>query len=236
MKSSFLFPAALALLASGTLALPWQKTTASQEGKPVPAAAPLMRSQVPCELTLPVTGMTAENTARVKSVLEAMKVDLYRCNECKADFAKSGECPKCKKPLTERKEVVLGTVTPDATKGLIMLRSREGMEMKLSMLEKNLEPEAVRVDVAKLELKGPMTLVIADAVTAEQALSIEKAMKEGKLFQTIEAEATPHGVLVHVTGAMAPTLGHVREVVAKVNGAFKVKDVIWNDWSPRFAG
>ena len=161
MKLSFLFAAAaLVILASGRVAQQQKDGVPKKEATPVPAAAPLAMTKVKVDLMLPVVGLTADNATKIKTALEAMKADLYRCAECKADFAKAGDCPKCKKPLTMSKETVLGMVTTDVTKGQITLQSKEGMALRLSALEHTLQAarpagvRAVRVSRSGLVSRG----------------------------------------------------------------------------------
>lgn len=235
MKPALLIPVALALL-TGTLAS--QKEAApKQEVKPVPAAAPLVMAQAKCDLTLPVVGLTADNAAKSKATLEAMQVELFACAECKAEFAKAGDCPKCKKPLTASKMAVLGMVTTDVARGLIKVQTKEGMELQLSKLERTLRADALTIDDAKLMIPGHATLLVSGATTPEQAASIQAALIDAKLFQSVQAQATPAGVRIHVSaGTTPPTLARTREVVTKVMASFKLGDVIWNDWMVPAAG
>lgn len=237
MKFNQFVPFALVLLSAGGLATAQKETPQKPEAKPIPAASPIVKSKVKSDLTLSVTGLTAENAVQVKTALEGMKGDLYACGGCKAEFAKAGDCPKCKMPLTVSKEAILGTVTTDPAKNQIVLQTKEGMELKLSALERALQADAVKIDDKKLMLPGNATLVISGATTAEQATTIQTALTEAKLFQSGHAEATPMGVRVHVVAdATAPNLARIREVVTKAGPSFKVTDVIWNDWSPAAAG
>jgi len=236
MKTPFLLATVLSVLASSGLALPQDTTPRKQQAEPIPAVMPLVRTSAQCELTLPVTGLTADNMAKVKTALEGLKAEFYRCAECKSDFAKAGECPKCKKALTESKEVVLGAITPDATKGQLTVRTKPGMELRLSALERALKAESVHVDSSKLMLPCPATLVVAGATTQEQARGVEKALDDAKLFQSAQARSGAREVRVHVTGSMAPTLGGVRAALTEANPMLQVTDVIWNDWTPTFTG
>jgi len=236
MRTPFLLATAWTVLASGALARAQDTPPRKQQAEPIHAVMPLVRTGVQCELTLPVAGLTADNVAKVKTALENLKVELYRCAGCKADFTNPGECPKCKKTLTENEEVVLGLITPDAAKEQLMIRTKPGMELRLSALERALKAESVHVDTAKLTLPCPATLVIAGANTKEHAQALETTLDDAKLFQSLETRIGTHDARVHVQGTKAPTLGRVREVLAKANAMFLITDVIWNDWSPTFSG
>jgi len=237
MKPTLWIHVALALLTAGTLTAAQKEAAPKQEVKPVPAAAPIVKPMVKRDLTLPVVGLTVENATKAKTALEGLQVELFACAECKAQFAKTGDCPKCKKPLTASKEPVLGMVTPDPAKGQVMLQTKEGMELKLSTLERALQVDAIKIDDGKLTLPGNATLLVSGATTPEQATSIQAALIESKLFQSVHAQATPLGVRIHVVAsATPPTLARTREVVTKTMASFKLTDVIWNDWTIPAAG
>lgn len=236
MKVLLLTPLALALLSAGGF-VQQKEGVPKQEPKAVPAAAALVKPATKCDLMLPVTGLTVENAAKVKTALEGLKEDLYRCADCKTDFLRAGDCPKCKKPVTATKMAVLGTITTDPTKGQIALQTKEGMMLKLSSLERVLLPEMLKIDEAKLMLAGTATLVVGGTVPADQGKALQAALNEAKLFQTAMVKTTPAGLRIHVAaGTTAPTLTRTREVVGKVDATFKITDVIWNEWTPPAAG
>jgi len=237
MKFNRFVPAVLVLLSAGALASAQKETPLKPEAKPIPAAAPIVKSKLKSDLTLTVTGLTEENAAQVKTALEGMKGDLHACSGCKAEFAKAGDCPKCKMPLTASKEAILGVVTTDVAKNQIVLQTKEGMELRLSALERALTADAIKIDDKKLMLPGSATLFVSGATTAAQATTIQTALTEAKVFQSGRAEATPMGVKVHVVAnATAPNLAQIREVVTKAGPSFKVTDVIWNEWILAAAG
>ena len=230
-------PLAFVLLASGSLAFQQKEGVPKQEAKPVAAATPLVKSKAKCDLMLPVMGLTADNATKVKTALEGLKEDLYACPECKAEFLKTGDCPKCKKPVTATKVAVLGMVATDPAKGQVSLQTKEGMMLRLSALERVLQGETLKIDEAKFMLAGQATLLVGGALTADQTKALQDALNEAKLFQTVLVKATPTGARIHVVaGTTAPTLARTREVVGKVNATFKVTDVIWSDWTPMPAG
>lgn len=232
MKRALLLPALLVVLGTGAVASAQKETAGKQEVKAVPAAAPLVRTKVKCDLMLPVVGLTQDNAMKTEKTLEGLKEDLYTCKACEVEYARAGECPSCHKPLTVMHEPVLGMVTTDAAKSQLRLQTREGMELKLSTIERALQAESIRVDTGKLMIPGHATLVVSGASTAEQATKLQKALLETKLFQSVEAEATPLAARIRViANPTAPTLETVREHVKQVAPTFQLTDVIWNDWS-----
>lgn len=236
MKFRLLVPTVLACLAGG-LAAAQEAAPAKPQEKPIPAAATIAKGKLKTDLTLIVTGLTADNAAQVKTALEGMKRDSFDCSGCKAKFAKSGDCPACKMPLAASKETVLGLVTTHPDKHQIVLQTKEGMELRLSSLERTLLASTIKIDDKKLMLPGSFTLLVSGALTADLAQKIETALADAKLLQSGHAEVTPMGVRIHaIAKATATDLAHIREVVTKAGPAFKITDVIWNDWNLPAAG
>jgi len=234
MKTSKLIPiATLSLLLAGS-ALAQERGVPSQEkAGPIPASAKIVKSAERCEVTLPVTGLTAEKEAKVKVALEGLKAEVYRCAGCQGEFRKAGKCPKCDEQLVVSNEVVLDEVSLDVAKSRVSMRTKRGMELRLSALERALRAESVSVDEPKLVVAGEATLVMGGAKTAAQAASIQKAFVDAELFETAHAAVTNGEVRVRVAANETPwSLERIRDVIGRSETAFKVVDVIWNDWTP----
>lgn len=205
-----------------------------KQAKPIPASAPLKRSKVEARLSLPVMGLTAENAEQIKSSLSALKVQVYDCDQCKAKFAKAGDCPSCKVPLTAADEVVLKSISLDPTKHEIVVTTEPGMELRLAQVEHALRSKDVKIDGSKLMLSGDATLHVSGASSAEQAQAIQAALVESKLFKGVRAMAHGNGIMIRVMAAATPpTRAQVQDVLTKANAEYKLRNVIWNDWNPR---
>jgi hypothetical protein len=205
-----------------------------QEVKPVPAAAPTAKPTAKVDLELPVTGLTQENAPKLKTALEGLQANVYMCAACKTESDKAGNCPGCKSPLVASKMPVFGRVSPAADLSKISVQTKEGMQLKLSEIERALTASSAKLDAAKMTIPGTATLIVASATTAEQATAIQKALEESKLFSRVHAkvdEATKKTTVEVVAGPTAPTRAKVDEALAKAAATNKIEDVIWNDWS-----
>jgi len=233
MKVEKLLSVTLVLVASSSLALARQ----DEKAKPVPASAPIVLSKVKLELAVPVQGLTKDNAAKVEESLEAMEVVLYECSGCQAMFPKAGSCPTCTTALQVESHPILDSVTVSPDDGKVTLHTHEGMQLRLSDIERALGAASVKIDGGKLNITGNATLVVAGVANADQAKAIQKALEDSKLFQKVSA--TPQGGvgMVEVTaGATGSTRARVEECLAKVAAAHKLQDVVWNSWSISKAG
>jgi hypothetical protein len=213
---------------------PKQGETPKQDAKPVPAAAPTAKPTVKVDLELPIQGLTQENAPKLKTALEGLQTEVYTCAGCKAEAAKAGNCPACKTPMVASKKPLFARVSPAADLSKISVQSHEGMQLKLSEIERALAASSVKLDAQKMTIPGNATLIIASATTAEQATAIQKALEESKLFQRVHAtvdESTKKTAVEVVSGPTAPTRAKVDEAIAKAGATNKIEDVIWNDWS-----
>jgi hypothetical protein len=236
MKHTRIASIALAMAAVGSLATAQSEGRYKQDVKPVPASAsamkPIQKSATSVDLVLPVQGLTEENVSEVKGSLEKLSVNLYECSGCKSEFAKPGDCPACKKELTDSKQMLFSSVTTAADNGTIALASKPGMQVKLSEIERTLATHAVRIDRDKMTIPGKATLVVSGATTADQAKSIQSALDEAKLFQRAHAQAEENRTLIHVNASTtAPERAKVDRALTKAGPSFKITDVIWNDWT-----
>jgi hypothetical protein len=204
------------------------------EARPVPAAAPIEKSDVQVEVAVPVTGLTEENAAKVESALEGLKATLYTCAGCKGEFAKAGACPACKSGLTSKTEPVIEQVTVAADQGKVTVKTHEGMQLKLSEIERALATSGVKVDDQKMNITGDATIVVAGVTNAEQAKAVGKALEESKLFQRVaapsSAPAGQQGMIQVSAGSTGASRAKVNEAIAKVAPTHKVQDVVWNSW------
>ena len=249
-RSSILRTALVTFLATGITLTTANAQTPSTQGrkagtqqkervqaKPVQASAPLVRTKVEAKLNLPVEGLTAENSEEVQSALSALKVKVYACEKCEAHYAREGQCTACKTPLTATEETVLKSVTTDPAKSEIVITTEPGMELRLSEVARALHSKSVDIDGEKFMISGNATLQVSGAMTKEQAMAIQSALMESKLFQAVHAQVTPKGISIRVLAASTPpTRAQVQDVLSKAGAEFKLHNVIWNDWQPAGKG
>jgi hypothetical protein len=234
MKLTKLTSVTLAVLTLGSIAVAQNGTEPKKQepaapAKVIPAATRLTR--VKADLVIPVTGLTADNAAKLKTTLEGLKSPIYSCAACSEHFAVAGSCPACQASLKEESKAVfsLVTVTPDQSS--IKFQTNEGMQVRSSELERTLKASSIMIDNQKLAIPGRATLYVASATTDEQASAIQKALQDGKQFQRVATaiDPTTKQARIYVTaGATAPTRGAIDGVLAKVNPSYKITEVIWN--------
>ena len=204
------------------------------EAKPVPAAAPISKSTAKVEIAIPVQGLTQENAAKAKTALEGLQASVYACPGCKAEFEKAGNCTACKTALQPLKAPILARVAPAADNTAITVQTNEGMQIKLSEIERALATDSIKIDKTKMSIPGQATLVVSGATSAEQATAVQKALDESKLFQRVNAKVDESSkkLMIHVAAASTPaTRAKLEEALAKAGGTYKLEDVVWNSWS-----
>ncbi len=234
MSVAVILASSYTLAAAQTGTPPKQGETPKQEAKPVPAAAPTAKPSAKVDLDLPVQGLTQENAPKVKSTLEGLQASVFICSGCKAQSDKTGTCTACKTPLQPTKLPLFGRVSPAADLSKISIQTHEGMQLKLSEIERALTASAVKLDAQKMTIPGTATFVVGTATTAEQATAVQKALEESKLFQRVHAkvdETSKKTTVEVVAGATPPTRAKVDEALAKAGATYKLEDVIWNDWA-----
>ncbi len=240
MKFEKLKQIALALIVSGGFAAaqtqnppkPEEKPKPAQDekAKPVPAASPVVMSKTKAEVAIPVTGLTAENAAKVETALKGLQANLYDCAGCHAKFEKAGSC--CNAALKAESQPVVDQATIAADQGKVTIVTKEGMQLRLSDIERALGACSIKIDNSKLTIPGNAVIVVAGVGNDEQAKAIQKSLEEGKFFQRVKVTPATDGTgLVEVTaGTPAASKAKVEESIAKVAPAHKVQDVIWNCW------
>lgn len=173
--------ALLALVALGSLG--------SAQGKTGTAAAPTKTKEasVEAELGVPfkfaVTGLTKDNLEKVRSALGALTTEAYVCDPCKVMTAEAGTCSKCKAALTAARKPLLLAVQTAPEEGTLSLMLDRRLKTRLSQIETTLGTNSVTIDKKKLRLApGPVVIVVRDG-TADQVATLEKAVREAKLFE-----------------------------------------------------
>ena len=233
---------AIALVAAPLMALqePVKQDPAKQDpAKPKPeatarpAAAPARLAPV----SIPITGLTAENAEKAKTALTALKQPVWVCTECKEVADAKGTCAACKKELTAEHVAVFSNVAPDAKAGTLNFTLSEGLRVHLSELERALGASGAKVDTSKLALSGNSMLMIQGPTSEEDAKKLEAALKSSKLFGNVQIEHKPESrdYRVLVTPAeKAPTHGDIAKAIEQVGNGFKLADVGW--YAPKRLG
>lgn len=220
----FLF---LAVLASPVLG---QQDKPKKEVKPIPAAAKAIGMM---EFSLPVTGLSAENSAKVQADLIALKGTYYECPGCGHLAAKAGECKGCKVALASKTGPVFEEVAIRDDKGLIDLHLTKAGEVRLTQIEKALKGENVQVRREKIALEPQATLVFEGGTSKDDATALQEAFRTAKHMKAIAFyQPTTKEILVRMHGSESMHGGESgwTTVVTLGSGLAKplrLTDVIW---------
>jgi len=198
-----------------------------EKGTPKPASAPAAQQKV----SLPVTGLTAENAEKVQTSLAAISHTAWTCPACKMVADEAGQCPQCKKDLASAPHKCLANVKADAAGGTITAMLNPGAMVKLSEVERALGGASVKLDADKLTLGGHTKLIVQGPGDAASAKKLEEGLKAAKLFESVAIEHDADSreyVIVTQAGAEAPTKAAAASAVARAGGeSFKLVDVVW---------
>jgi hypothetical protein len=227
------------LLALAPLAASQTGTTpapAKPESKPQttpatkPATTPAPAAATETMPSVPVTGLTAENSPKVESALKAHTSTIYKCETCSKAYLESGMC--CEKPTKAVTGPAMKSVKVDAATSTVSFNLSPGYAVRLTEIEKLLKPEGVTVQHDRLKLTNDTTITIVGVADQAAADELRKALNDAKLFEQIDIK-TPTGkreanVIVRRAGIGAPTEAKLKETLAKANPSFVVSDVVWS--------
>lgn len=172
----FLF---LALLAAPVLA---QQDKPKKEARPIPAA---LKAAGMMEFTLPVTGLSAENSAKVQADLNAMQCTYYECPDCGHVQGTAGECKGCKVALESKTGAIFEKVAAHDDKGTIDLHLTKGGEVRLTQMEKALRDDGVQIQREKIALEPRAILVFEGGTSKEDATALQEALRKDKHSKAI---------------------------------------------------
>ncbi|HVS17939.1 MAG TPA: hypothetical protein VMT18_05005 [Planctomycetota bacterium] len=205
---------------------PVDKPAVQAERKTTPASAAAQQ-----KVSLPVTGLTAENAEKVQTSLAALSHTLWTCAECKLTSDEEGQCPHCKKDLASAPHKSLTNVRADAAGGTITAMLNPGAMVKLSEVERALKSASVALDPAKLTLTGHTKLIVQGPGDEAGARKLEQGLKAAKLFDSmeIEHEADSREYVIAVqSSSNAPTKAAAASAITRAGGeGFKLVDVVW---------
>jgi len=189
--------------------------------------------------TLPVTGLSKDDSSAVKTALENLSHTLWRCPDCKLTQAEQGSCPMCKKELVSEKDAVLKNISVDAEKGTIGFGVAKDQTVRLSELESALSAQKVSISRDKLSIGPNSTLVVSGVSTEDSVKKLEAELKSSKLFDSVSARLMGTGKPAELTvkgGGMPTTRAKVEEALAKASPDFKLVDIQWGSPSPMAMG
>jgi len=221
LKHSMLLAAAIALAPAISVA---QEGTAKPTAQEKPVAVP---ATAPVEVSIPVVGLTNENSAKAKESLEGVTTKAYVCAPCHVTEAKAGDCSHCKAPLAAKDLKPLGSVAAAADKGTVAFKVQNNARVSLSQIETALQKNSLKVDREKLQFRGPVVIAVSGA---KDAAAVEQALKDSKLFANVEANLCTDTNQVHVwvqPSSSPATLATIAAALEKQPQGWKISDVIW---------
>jgi cytochrome c553 len=228
LKHSLLLAAVIALAPAISVA---QEGTAKPTAQEKPVAVPA--TAAPVEVTVPIVGLTNENSAKAKESLEGLTTKAYVCAPCHETQAKAGNCSHCKAPLASKELKPLGSVSVAADKGTAAFKVQNNARVSLAQIETALQKNSLKVDREKLQFRGPVVIAVGGA---KDAAAVEQALKDSKLFASVEATMDADTNQVHVwvqPGSSAATLATITAALEKQPQGWKVSDVIWGAGSEK---
>ena len=185
---------------------------------------------------VPVKGLNEDNQQQVLAALEALSVNAYVCPECSGRQAKPGTCLGCKQELRLEKMHVVKKA--DASFGKEILANEwqvkitvmPGEKLMLSRIEETLLPHDVTVERDELRLIGAPTLVFRGARTTNDAIALQKALREAKLFADVVAsfDETTSETLVKIwIEDEPPKYETVAAIGDEIEKRMHLADLVW---------
>jgi hypothetical protein len=198
----------------------------AQQPAPKEAAA---KAEPGLQLAFSVTGLTAENSAKVKESLASLANPVFACEKCMFEQASAGKCSACNVDLMAKKHACFQGVMPSAEDSTLKLTLDPTTTVRFSEIEKALAKNAVKIDPARFPIPGKAHLVFAGAM-ADTAPTIEKALKDAKLFDDVKASFDAATSEIHVAvraGATPPTRAKVQSSLEAGSVKLGLADVLW---------
>ena len=229
-RAQFLVP--LLALALGTSAVAQDK---SQEQKPEPKPEVKQEKPVAQEasapaaaaMTIPLTGVTKENTSKINEALKKISHAGYHCPKCNAASSKEGTCKMCNVALekdTAPKPVAKSITIDD--KGMLKLGLDTGQRVKLSEIETAAKASGAGVNRAEYTVPAYTRLIVSGPADPEAAKRLEKALADAKVFTAVTVGVDEGSKTIYVM----PTSGSVKLATAiagieKAGTEFKFQDL-----------
>ncbi len=203
----------------------------TQDATPREAAAVTLRN---VEITLPVTGLTKENTEATIASLETLTFLEWVCPKCSDSRLSDGECKACKSKRQERKSPAFTDVKASAERQAVTLTLSPGAYTRLSTIETHLKKGAVEVQRDKLVLASPASVIFTGGAGADDATRLDKAIRSaGNEDVTARYEADSKEIRV-LFARTAPNWTKLNEISSKLSDKpLKLADVYWTTRQPK---
>jgi hypothetical protein len=229
-----LFPVAVvALLAPLALA---QDKPAPTKPAPVPAEKPAEKhtdksaSAMASTLHVPVSGLTAENSEKVKTSLTAATNTIYVCEHCKKADAEAGTC--CGQDRTAQTGTAFADVNVDSKTSTVSFSVPANRALRLSEVEKVLKANNVAIMQDKLQIGSDATVLVRGVTDTAGGDAVKKALTEAKLAEQADVVMSPNAkeakLTIRKSGMTAATEARLKEAIGKANAGYTVADIVWS--------
>lgn len=229
MQINIALPTLFTFLLTGALVAAQTEVKTAQEpqGEVKNAAASKLEPGVALDFS--VSGLTKSNVDKVKQSLTAMQTQVYVCSGCKHEQVTAGRCSPCNLDMKAAKEPLFFEAMPSFETETIRVTPLAARILRYSDLESALKKESIQIDSAKFPLPGKARLVLLGG-TLENAMVIEKALVDAKLFEKVKADFDAATGEIHVkvqASATPPTRARVISTLDGLGTKAKLSDVIW---------
>jgi len=181
------------------------------------------------QLKFPVTGLSKDNLAKVKESLGALSSQIYVCSMCKVQKAMAGKCTGCQGDLKPEKHALFTSVVPSPDDKTVQVTLDPAVSVRYSEIESALGKNAVKVDAAAFPISGKALLVLKGG-SAESVATVEKALKDAKLFDELKVSFDvtkgEMNVMVHA-GTLPPTRAKVTSALEAAGVKVMLSDVVF---------
>ena len=220
----------IAFLVAGGLAL-GLPSLAQETGQKQGAKTAAQEASAPqrVEVSLPVKGLTQENTAKAQQALDALQMSEFTCDKCAFAQAEAGECPACKTALTAHQRKRLASSALAADKQTLTFHLEGGADVSLSQIDNALRPLSIHVDRENLKIQGAR-IVFNGVKTPEDAKSIETLVQEAKLIRTAKLDrkdGSTEASFKIERGAAPVAFTAINGITKPANASWSVADVVW---------
>lgn len=234
MHTRIIFLLLLAVLSTGSL-LPAQieaKNAQDSIGTVKAIAASTVESGTPLEFS--VRGLTKDNVDMVKKGLMSMETQVFMCDGCKHEQPTMGRCLACGVDMKSRQRSVLSEALPSFKDETIRVIPFAAQALRFSDLESALTKNSIQIDSSRFPIAGTARLVLLGG-TLEDSKSVEKALRDSKLFGTAtakyDAAAGEIQILVEA-GVNPPMRDKVVSTIDVLGSKARLSDVIWQPSTP----
>ena len=234
MHTRIIFPILLAVLSTGWLLTAQTDTKNARDSRQQPKAIDASMVEPGTPLEFSVRGLTKDNVDMVKQGLMSMETRVFMCDGCKHEQPTMGQCPACDVDMKSRQRSVLFEALPSFKDQRIRVTPFAAQTLRYSELEDALTKSSVQIDSSRFPIAGKARLVLLGG-TLEDGKSIEKALRDSKLFGTATAkyDAAAGEIQVLVEAGVNPPMRD--EIVSTIDGLgtkARLSDVIWQPSTP----